>query len=65
MWRMDETTQSGTMIYLGSAVEPTEGSAYLWPTYFMYCVGRQVVFLFFCCTVLSFSSSVTEDLSGM
>lgn len=40
MWRMDETTQSGTMIYLGSAVEPTEGSAYLWPTYFMYCVGR-------------------------
>lgn len=40
VWRMDERTQSGNMRYLGSAVEPTEGSAYLWPKFFMYCIGR-------------------------
>lgn len=40
VWRMDETTQSGNMIFLGSAVEPTEGFAHLWPRFFMYSIGR-------------------------
>lgn len=42
---MDETTQSGNMIYLGSAAEPTEGSAYLWPKFLcIVLVDRQSVF---------------------
>lgn len=37
---MDETTQSGNMTYLETAAEPTEGSANLWPKFFMNFIGR-------------------------